>query len=48
MTDERLSKTYWERRKAAEDAWVTEVTGMTAAEVEADLGAPDHYVEEEV
>lgn len=44
--DERLSKTYWARRRADELAWLAEATGMSAAEVEADLSRPDHWAEE--
>jgi len=44
--DERLSKVHWVQRRADELAWLAEATGMSAAEVDADLGMPDHWAEE--
>lgn len=46
MTEDRLRKTHWEQRRADELAWLAEATGMSAAEVEADLSRPDHWAEE--
>ena len=41
-----LDKLHWQRQRDEELAWLSQATGMTPDEIEADLAAPDPHAQE--